>query len=145
MCRDIQFGIYDPPAQTFVNESGAKLGDISQWEEVISFGKENLKEGCKGIYKEVSRSHAMQAKDAGAVISSAFTVWKEKDGKKKGRFVVNFSRQWTHWTKGYVRMKGLVEFAMYVELGDHLVPIDVEKGHWHMRLHTSMRGWFILR
>lgn len=49
--------------------SGSELGDIPKREEKICFGKEKLTSGCwSGIYKEVSRPHGMQAKDAGAFI-----------------------------------------------------------------------------
>lgn len=42
-------------------------------------------------------------------------------------------------------MKGLEKLEVYVEGGDHFLSMDVEKGYRHMRLHQSMRDWFIFR
>lgn len=69
-----------------------ELGDVSQTAEDLEFGKEDLRKGLdSGIYAEVTKEHAYNAKKNGAIISSAFVVWQEKEGEKKGRFVVNLS------------------------------------------------------
>jgi hypothetical protein len=56
LSRQIEFGINDPPVVPFsVSEM---LGEISQSEEDLAFGLEDLDRGCKeGIYKEVSSEH----------------------------------------------------------------------------------------
>lgn len=53
-----------------------ELVEIPQTEIDKTFAIADLEKGCQdGIYKEVTRSHAMQAKYQGVVISSAFLVW----------------------------------------------------------------------
>lgn len=122
------------------------MGDIPQDAEDRRFARGDLEEGCKsGIYKEVSKAHAMRAKAQGAVISSAFVVWKETLEGRKGRFVVNLSVQSGFWAKGSVRMETMGEFASSVEKGDHFLSMDVEKGYRHLRLHPAMRDWFVFR
>ena len=146
MCRSIQFGVYESPVRPFVEGQGVELGDIPQTDEDRQFALEDLRKGCEdGIYQEVSRKQAQAAMSQGAVISSAFVVWQEKEEERKGRLVVNLSLQSQHWTKDTVRMETLAEFAMQVQPGDHMLSMDVLKGFRHFRLHPDMRNWFIFR
>ena len=146
MCRGIQFGIYEQPCRPFVPGQGVELGDIPQAMEDLEFGRADLEKGLRtGIYQEISQEQARRAKDSGAVISSAFVVWQEKDGERCGRFVINLSVQSAHWEKGSVRMETLTEFAMSVQPKDRMISMDIEKGYRHLRLHPSMRDWFIFR
>ena len=87
----------------------------------------------------------MKAKNEGAVISVPFVVWTETDDGRKGRFVVNFCRQSKHWNSRGVRLEGLTEFAGSIQHKDHCLSVDIEKGYRHLRLHPSMRKWFIFR
>lgn len=146
LCRSIQFGIYEQPHRAFKPGNGVELGDIPQTKEDLRFAKEDIKKGlASGIYQEVSQEHARRALEAGAVISSAFVVWQDKEGELSGRFVVNLSVQSEHWAKGSVRMETLAEFAMSVQPEDHMLSFDIEKGFRHLRLHPAMRDWFIFR
>lgn len=146
ICRAIQFGVYELPVRPFVQGEGVELGDIPQGLEDRAFARKDLMDGCKnGIYEEVNRKEVEDALREGAVISSAFTVWQEKGAERKGRLVINFSRQSKHWPKGSMRMESMTEFAMQVEEGDYFVSMDVEKGYRHLRLHPSMRKWFLFR
>lgn len=146
LCRSIQYGIYEQPHQAFRPGLGVELGDIPQTKEDLEIGKEDIRKGLStGIYQEVTAEHARRAFKAGAVISSAFVVWQEKDGERSGRFVVNLSVQSKHWSKGSVRMETLSEFAMSVQPEDHMISFDIEKGFRHLRLHPAMRDWFIFR
>lgn len=146
LCRNIQFGIYEQPLHPFVTGGGTELGDIPQTTEDLEFGTEDIRKGLEsGIYHEVTPEHAQKARKAGAVISSAFVVWQEREGERAGRFVVNLSVQSKHWGKGSVRMETLGEFAMSVQPGDHMLSMDIQKGFRHLRLHPAMRDWFIFR
>lgn len=146
LCRQIQFGIYEPPTRPFVTGQGLELGDIPQTFEDLEFGRKDITKGLStGIYTEFSRNHAHRSMRAGAIISSAFVVWQEREGERKGRFVVNLSQQSTHWEKGTVRMENLQEFAMSVQEKDFMLSTDAEKGYRHLRLHPYMRNWFIFR
>lgn len=146
LCRAIQYGIHENPTTPFVSGHGWDMGSIPQSEEDRAFASVDLEEGCRrGIYAEVSERHAMLAKEEGAVISSAFVVWQDGAEGRKGRFVVNLSRQSTHWPKGSVRMESIAEFAMTVQKNDKFLSMDIEKGYRHFRLHPCMRDWFIFR
>lgn len=61
----------------------------------------------------------------------------------KGMFVVNLSKNSTHWHKGSVRMECVAEFAMGMEQSDEFLTMDVEKGYRHMRLHPKVRDWLL--
>lgn len=109
---------------------GEELGEIPQTETDKSFDLVDLRKGFQdGIYNEVTHDHAMNAKEQGAIISSAFMVWQERERGPKGRFVVNLSLKSTFWKKGSVKMDNLAEFAMNVQQGDHFLSMDVEKGY----------------
>lgn len=144
--RAIRFGIYEKPSRPFVAGEGFVMGEIPQSEEDVVFGLQDLEDGYRaGIYQEVSASVANNAVAQGAIISSAFTVWQEKQEGLKGRFVVNLSKQSTFWPRGTVKMESLAEFAMSVQDRDHFLSMDIYKGYRAFRLHTVMRDWFIFR
>lgn len=125
---------------------GEELPDIPQSAEDRAFALQDLEEGCKtGIYQEISAAHARRAKNGGAIISSAFVVWQDGSEGRKGRFVVNLSKQSKRWKKGTVKMESLSEFAMEMQKGDHFISMDIHKGYRHFRLHPSMRDWFVFR
>lgn len=146
LCRAIQFGIFEQPNTPFRKGEGIELSDIPQTEEDREFARKDLDAGCgEGIYREIPREHAMRAKEDGAVISSAFTVWQEGAAGRKGRFVVNLCVQSKHWSKGGIRMESLPEFACSIRRGDHFLSLDIVKGYRHFRLAPAMRDWFIFR
>jgi hypothetical protein len=62
------------------------------------------------------------------MISSAFVMWKDGVEERKGRFVVNFSKQSKHWKKGSVKMETVPEYVSDLEKGDHLVSFDMKSG-----------------
>lgn len=96
-----------------------------------------------GIYQKIAPDHAGNALKAVAVISSAFVVWRKRDGERSGRFVVHFSVQYTSWNKGTVRMDNLTEFLMSVHPEDHMISFYIEKGVPHLGIHPTIRDWII--
>ena len=42
-------------------------------------------------------------------------------------------------------MESILEFAMNIQEGDHMLSMDIESGYRHFRLHPAMRDWFIFR
>jgi hypothetical protein len=64
---------------------------------------------------------------------------------RKGRFVVNLSKQSKHWPKGSVRMQTLPEYALELELGEKIVSFDIQAEYRHFRFAPQMRDWFFFR
>lgn len=146
LCRAVQYGIYEAPQYPFVPGTGEEEPQIPQNEEDQRFAHADLSAGCMtGIYQEIKREHAARAKKKGAIISSAFTVWTGEEERRKGRLVINLSKQSRRWKHGGVRMEMIAEFAMNVQRGDYFISMDIEKGYRHLRLHPDMRDWFIFR
>jgi hypothetical protein len=144
LCRAIKFGIYEKPTTPFL--LGEELGEIPQSAEDLSFADRDLREGCAtGIYERLTKGQAMQYKNQGCMISSAFVVWQDGSEGKKGRFVVNFSKQSKHWEKGSVRMESLAGYAMNIQKGDALISFDIKSRYRHFRLSPDMRKWFVFR
>jgi Reverse transcriptase (RNA-dependent DNA polymerase) len=144
LCRAIKFGVYEKPSLPFV--VGEELGDIPQSVEDLAFGERDLGDGCgTGIYERVTKGQAMKYKNRGYMISSAFVVWQDGPEGRKGRFVVNFSKQRKHWDKGSVKMESLAGYSMSIQKGDHLISFDIKSGYRHFRLAPDMRKWFLFR
>jgi hypothetical protein len=81
--------------------SGETMGLIPQSPEDLVFAREDLRAGCQqGIYEEVSRVEVEEIRSTGAIISPSIVVWQEGAEGRKGRFVVNLSKQSKHWRKG---------------------------------------------
>lgn len=120
------------------------MGNIPQSEENLAFASVDLEEGCRtGIYREVSKFYAEKAMEKGSIISSAFVVWQESSEGRKGRFVVNLSKQSKHWEKGSVRMESVSGFATEIQRFDDFLSMDIRNGYRHFRLAPQMRDWFI--
>jgi hypothetical protein len=145
LCRAVQFGILEQPSIPF--SSGEVMNPISQTPEDLAFGREDLRAGCqKGIYEEVATGEAERIRSTGAMISSIFVVWQDGPEGRKGRFVVNLSKQSKHWPKGSVRMETLPEYALELEHGEKMVSFDIQAGYRHFfRLAPQMRDWFLFR
>lgn len=144
LCRAIRFGIRDMPSVPFTD--GCVLGEIPQKEADLEFGREDLRAGCAGgVYEEVFAEEAAAIVRSGKMCSSAFVVWQGEGEKRKGRFVVNFKRQSTHWPKGSVKMETLPAFALDLHQGDALMSWDVKGGYRHMYLHPDVRDMFLFR
>jgi hypothetical protein len=144
LCRAIKYGIYEPPTIPFV--SGEVMGELPQSVEDLKFGVEDLRAGCEeGIYEEIREEEVNSLQAKGCMISSAFVVWQDGVEGRKGRFVVNFSKQSKHWKKGSVKMDTLPQYAMDLEKGDHMVSFDIKSGYRHFRLAPRMRDWFFVR
>jgi Reverse transcriptase (RNA-dependent DNA polymerase) len=144
LCRAIKYGIYEPPTIPFV--SGEVMGELPQSAEDLEFGIADLRAGCKeGIYEDISAEDANLIRAKGNMISSAFVVWQEGVEGRKGRFVVNLSKQSKHWKKGSVKMETLPQYAMDLNKGDHMVSFDIKSGYRHFRLAPGMRDWFCFR
>jgi hypothetical protein len=81
----------------------------------------------------------------GMMVSSAFTVWQGEGIDRKGRFVVNFSRQSQHWPKGSIKMETLPCLGLSLQRGYHLMSWDIKSGYRHFYLHPRMRNYFVFR
>lgn len=146
VCRNIKFGISDPPTVPFTE--GTLAPEIPQTPEDLEFGTQDLKQGClEGIYEEVLAVEVEHLRRQGLMVSNAFVVWEERDGpaSRKGRFVVNFSDQSLHWPKGSLRMETLPGFSLQVGEGDHMVSFDIRSGYRHFRLAPGMQKYFLFR
>jgi hypothetical protein len=105
-CRAVQFGILEQPSIPF--SSDEVMNPSPQTAEDIAFGREDLWAGCqKGIYEEVTKGEAERILSTGAMISTSFVVWQDGPEGRKGRFVVDLSKQSKHLSKGSVRMETL--------------------------------------
>ena len=120
------------------------MGAIPQSEDDLEFGRKDLESGCKsGVYEEVSQEEAEDLVRRGYLISSAFTVWQGDRDSRKGRFVVNFSRQSKFWGKGSVRMERLEEFSDELVESERLISFDLVAGYRHVHLHPLMLNFFL--
>ena len=120
------------------------MGDIPQSEEDLEFGRADLEAGCRnGVYEEVPLGEADDLVRRGYLVSSAFTVWQGDGVSRKGRFVVNFSRQSKFWGKGSVRMERLEEFGDELVEGERLISFDLVAGYRHVHLHPLMLNYFL--
>jgi hypothetical protein len=79
----------------FISFSSSEfMNPIPQTPEDVAFGREELRAGCQeGIYEEVTTGKAVRIRSTGAMISSSFVIWQDGTEGKKGRFVVNLSKQ----------------------------------------------------
>jgi hypothetical protein len=117
-----------------------------QTPEDLAFGREDLQAGCQeGIYEEVTTGEAERIRSTGSMISSSFVVWQDGPEGRKGRFLVNLSKQSKHWPKGGIRMETLPEYALELERGEKMVSLDIQAGNRHFRLAPQMRDWFFFR
>jgi hypothetical protein len=117
---------------------------IPQTPEDLAFGREDLLAGYReGIYEEITLEAAESIRRTGAMISSSFVVWQDGPEGRKGRFVVNLSKQSKHWPKGSVRMETLPEFALELEREERMLSFDIQAGYRHFRLALQMRDWFV--
>lgn len=125
-CRAVQFGIPETPQYPFIAGTWGEQQKISQDEKDREFGLEDLSAGCKcGIYKEVTRRHATKARQYGSIISSDFTVGAGEDEERKGRIIINLSKQSRRWPHGGVQMKNMEELAMNVQRGYKFLSVDI--------------------
>jgi hypothetical protein len=106
-CRAVQFGILEQPSIPF--SSGEVMKPIPQTPEDLAFGREELRAGRQeGIYEEVTTGESERIRSTGAMISSSFVGWQDGPEGRKGRFVVNLSKQSKHWPKGSLSMETFV-------------------------------------
>jgi hypothetical protein len=120
------------------------MNPIPKNPEDLTFGREDLRAGCQDvIYEEVTTGEAERIRSTGAMISSSFVVWQDGPEGRKGRFVVNLSKQSKHWPKGRVRMETLPEYALELEHGKKMVTFDIQAGYRHFRLDPQIRDWFL--
>jgi hypothetical protein len=111
LCRAVQFGILEQPSIPF--SSSEVMNQIPQTPEDLAFRRKDLRAGCQeGIYEAVPTGEVERIRSTGAMISSSFVVWQDGPEGRKGRFVVNLSKQSKHWPKGSVRMETLPEYAL---------------------------------
>jgi hypothetical protein len=142
--RAIRYGILDPPSIPF--KGGLVLPDIPQTEADMEFGRRDLAAGCaEGVYEEIGAKRAQELVERGLMVSSAFTIWQGEGAEKKGRFVINFSRQSRHWPKGTVKMETVPGFGLALLRNDHLMSWDIKSGYRHFYLHPLMRDFFLFR
>jgi hypothetical protein len=92
------------------------MSPISQTTEDLAFGREDLRAGfLERICEEITLEAAEGIRRTGAMISSSVVVWQDGSEGRKGRFVVNLSKQSKHWLKGSVWMETLPEFSLELE------------------------------
>jgi hypothetical protein len=133
LCRAVHFGILEQPSIPF--SSGEVLNPIPQTPEHLALGREDLRAGFReGLYEKVTTGEAERIRSTGAMISSSFVVWQDGPEGRKGRFVVNLSKQSKHWLKGIVRMDTLPEYALELEHGEKMVSFDIQAVCRHFRL-----------
>jgi hypothetical protein len=126
LCRAVKFGILEQPSIPF--SSGEVMNPIPQTPKDLAFRREDLRAGYhEGIYEEVTTGGAERIRSAGAMISSRFVVWQGGPEGRKGRFVVNLSKQSKHWPKGSVRIETLPEYALELENGEKMVSFDIQE------------------
>jgi hypothetical protein len=95
LCRAVKFGILEQPSIPF--SSGEVMNPIPQTPEDLAFGREDIRAECQeGIYEEVTTGEAERIRSTGAMVSSSFVVWQDGPEGRKGRFVVNLSKQSKH-------------------------------------------------
>ena len=123
------------------------MAEMPQSEKDKTFARQDLENGCKeGIYEKLSRGEAEHLVRTRYMISSSFLVWQEDtDSNEKGRFIMNFSKQWKHLEKGSVRMETLHAYVLGLERGDHMISFEVKSGYRHMRLPPCMRDCCLFR
>jgi hypothetical protein len=144
LCRAIQFRILDQPSTSF--SSGEVINPIPQTPKGLAFGREDLQAGCQeGIYEELTTGEAERIRSTGAMISSSFVEWQDEPEGRKGRFVVNLSKQTKNWPKGSVRMETLPEYALELERGEKMMSFDIQAGFRYFWLAPQMREWFLFR
>jgi hypothetical protein len=142
--RSIRFVILDLPSIPFT--SGVVLPEIPQTEEVLLFGREELRAGCASeIYEDIGVEEAREALSMRLMVSSAFVVWYGEGVERKKLFVINLSQQSQHWPKGSVKMENLPCFALNLAKNDHLMSWDVKSGYRHFYLHPKMRDYFLFQ
>lgn len=122
------------------------MGAVPQSKEDLEFGLADLEAGCQaGVYEELSQEKTEDLTRRGFLISSAFTIWQGEEDDRKGRFVVNFSRQSKFWPKGSVKMERLEEFSDELRRGESLLSFDLAAGYRHIHLHPLMLDFFVFR
>lgn len=120
------------------------MGPVPQSTEDVAFGVADLETGCKtGVVEEVDEEEVKDLIRRGYLVSSAFTIWQGEGEDRKGRFVVNFSRQSKFWKKGSVRMERMEEFAGELRQGEKLISFDIQAGYRHVHLHPLMLNFFL--
>jgi hypothetical protein len=106
--------VRDQPSIPFT--CGTVMSPISQTTEDLAFGREDLRAGfLERICEEITLEAAEGIRRTGAMISSSVVVWQDGSEGRKGRFVVNLSKQSKHWLKGSVWMETLPEFSLELE------------------------------
>ena len=104
-------------------------------------GEARSRIGCQEWYLRGcwarSRARANAARTIGVV---GFVVW--QGDEKKGRFVVNLSKQSQHWPKGSIKMETLPSFALEAEKGYYMLSFDIKAGYQHFYLHPEIRDFF---
>lgn len=104
LTRAIRFGVLDLPTVPFTEV--LVLPEVPQTEKDRRFSRGDLRDGLeRGIYEMVSPEYAQSQVARGRMVSSAFTTWKGEVKERKGRFVINLSRQCKHWPHRGVKME----------------------------------------
>lgn len=143
-CDMLTEGLLDLPSQAVWGLP--PMGAVPQSAEDLEFGRQDLEAGCaSGVYEELGHRETEDLLGRGFLISSAFTVWRGEGEERKGRFVVNFSRQSKFWAKGSVKMERLEDFSDEIHQGESLISFDLAAGYRHVHLHPAMLNFFLFR
>lgn len=144
MLTVLKHGIRDMPTNRVLGLP--EMGPIPQDSRSIAFGEADLAKGLQvenGFYRKMTESDLTRVRSQGKLISSAFTVWQEKDGIEEGRFVICLNRQSKFFRKRPTRMEGAVNFCAHIQKDDHMISFDVKSGYRHLKLHRDMIDDFV--
>ena len=143
----LRYGIWDPPDRPFRSGEGWVASDLGHTTEEREFAQEALRDGVnQRVFEQVTEQEARCiVNQLGCYVSNSFVVWQGDGDQRKGRLVLNFKEQSTHWRKGSVKMETLEQFAQDLTKGDYLLTMDIKSGYHHFRLHPRMRNWFLFR
>lgn len=123
-----------------------EMPPIPQDQSSLEYGESELRKGLQpeySFFRVLTEADLRRVRSAGKLISSAFTVWQEKDGLEEPRFVICLNKQSTFFERRSIRMEGLPEFCTHVRKGDRMISFDVKAGYRHLRLHPDMLDDFV--
>lgn len=140
----LRHGIRNMPTRRVVGLP--EMPSIPQDARSVEFGEEELRKGLLpeyAFFRLMTEQDIERVREAGKLISSAFTIWQEKDGVEQPRFVVCLNRQSKFFERRPTRMEGAAEFCTHLRRMDRMISFDVKAGYRHLRLHADTLDDFV--
>ena len=140
----IKHGVRDMPVNRVVGLP--EMPPIPQDSRSTALGEEDLEKGLlpkNRFYRRMTEENMTRVRSEGRLISSAFTVWQEKDGNEEGRFVICLNKQSKFYRPRPTRLEGAAEVSSHIRRGDRMPSFDVKSGYQHLRLHPDMMDDFV--